>query len=228
MDDFLHLQDAARRLVLEMNWSKCEVVGHTKKIRTLFATHNVTIPETSPSTVVLLGTPLSAGEHLDTVLDKKKQELSLLTKIFELMPAHDSLYLLRNVLTAPRLMYLLRTAPCTDSPVLQLYDTVIRESLSTTLNVDLDDDRWRQASLPVRWGGLGVRGVALLAPSAYLASAASTTELTSALLPAHLRDVEDSGMAAARAVWLRQATIPSNPTVTPSLPTSTDCAAYLG
>jgi hypothetical protein len=42
-----------------------------------------------------------------------------------------------------------------------------------------------------------------------------------ALLPAHLRDVKDSGMAAARAVWLRQATIPSTPTVTPSLPTST-------
>ena len=221
LDDFLHLENAARRLGLEMNRSKCEVVGHTNKTRTLFATHNVTIPETSPSTVVLLGAPLSAGEHLDTVLDKKKQELSLLTKRLELMPAHDSLYLLRNVLTAPRLMYLLRTAPCTDSPVLQLYDTVIRESLSTTLNIDLDDDRWRQASLPVRWGGLGVRGVALLAPSAYLASAASTTELTSALLPAHLRDVEDSGMAVARAAWLRQATVPSNPTVTPSLPTST-------
>jgi hypothetical protein len=70
-------------------------------------------------------------------------------------------------------------------------------------------------------GGLGVRGVALLVSSAYLASAASITKLTSALLPAHLRDVEDSGMAAARAVWLRQATIPSTPTVTPSLPTST-------
>jgi hypothetical protein len=221
LNDFLHLEDAARRLGLEMNRSKCEVVGHTKKTRTLFATHNVTLPETSSSAVVLLGAPLSAGEHLDTVLVEMKQELSLLTKRLELMPAHDSLYLLRNVLTAPRLMYLLRTAPCTDSPVLQQYDSVIREALSVTLNVDLDDDRWLQASLPVRWGGLGVRGVALLAPSAYLASAASTTELTSALLPAHLRHVEDSGMAAASTAWLRQATSPSTSTVTPSLPTST-------
>ena len=156
LDDFLHLEDAARRLGLEMNRSKCEVVGHTNKTRTLFATHNVTLPETSPSTVVLLGAPLSAGDHLDTVLDKKKQELSLLTKRLELMPAHDSLYLLRNVLTAPRLMYLLRTAPCTDSPVLQLYDTVIRESLSTTLNVDLDDDRWHApviSASQVGWSG---------------------------------------------------------------------------
>jgi hypothetical protein len=53
----------------------CEVIGHTKKTRTLFATHNVALPETSPSTVVLLGAPLLTGERLDTVLDKK-QELS--------------------------------------------------------------------------------------------------------------------------------------------------------
>jgi hypothetical protein len=57
-----------------------------------------------------------------------------------------------------------------------------------------DDDRWRQASLPMRWGGLGVRGVVLLAPSAFLASAASTMELTSAPLPARLHDVKDSGI----------------------------------
>ena len=72
----------------------------------------------------------------------------------------------------------------------------------------MDDEKWRQASLPVRWGGLGVRGVVLLAPSAYLASAANTTDLTSALLPARLRAVEDSGIDAALAAWTRQATNP--------------------
>jgi len=40
--------------------------------------------------------------------------------------------------------------------------------------IHIDDDRWTQASLPVRWGGLGVRSAALLASSAYLASAASS------------------------------------------------------
>ena len=38
---------------------------------------------------------------------------------------HDILFLLRNVLAAPRLMYLLRMAPCTDSPVLPQYDAVL-------------------------------------------------------------------------------------------------------
>jgi len=53
------------------------------------------------------------------------------------MPSHDSLYLLRKILTAPRLMFLLRTSPCTNSPELRRYDVVIREALSTSLNIDL-------------------------------------------------------------------------------------------
>jgi hypothetical protein len=120
----------------------------------------------------------------------------------ELMPSHDSLYLLRNVLTAPKLMYLLRTAPCTGSPELPLFDAVLRESLSTTLNIDLNDDRWNQASLPVRWGGLGIRSVVSLAPSAYLASAASTKELTASLLPSRLREVTDNGITSATSAWI--------------------------
>jgi hypothetical protein len=130
------------------------------------------------------------------------------------------MYLLRNVLTAPRLMYILRTTLCTNSLILPLYDAVIRDSLSVSLNVELNENRWRQASLPVRWGGLGVRGVVLLAPSAYLASAASTSELKSALLPPRLRDVKDSGIDVALAAWSELATYPSGATSAPDAPAS--------
>ena len=57
-------------------------------------------------------------------------------------------------------------------------------------------------------GGLGVRNIVLLAPSAYLASAASTTDFTSILLPARLRDVKDSGVDAALVAWTSQAANP--------------------
>ena len=66
------------------------------------------------------------------------------------MPSDDSLYLLRNVLTAPRLMYLCKTAPCKGIPELPKLDAVLRKSVSTTLNIDLGDDRWTQASLLIR------------------------------------------------------------------------------
>jgi len=148
----------------------------------------------------------------------------LLSKRLQLMPAHDSLFLLRSVLTAPRLMHLLQSTLGIDSPVLPLYDAVLRESLSATLNIDLDDIRWSQASLPIRWGGLGVRGVVLLAPSAYLASATSTTELISILLPVRLRAVKDSGIDVALVAWTILATDPlevSTASTSPSPPVST-------
>jgi len=47
---------------------------------------------------------------------------------------------------------------------------------------DFSDSQWLQASLPVRYGGLGVRRVSSLALPAYLASAASTLSLQNEIL----------------------------------------------
>jgi len=132
------------------------------------------------------------------------------------MLSHDSLYLLRNVLTAPRLMYLLRTAPCTGSPELLKFDAVLRESVSTTLNIDLGYDHWTQASLPVRLGGLGIHSVISLAPSAYLASAVSTEELTTSLLLSRMHGAVDSDIATAKSAWSQLATSPSTTSIAPS------------
>jgi hypothetical protein len=106
------------------------------------------------------------------------------------------------------------------APTVYICFAVLRGSLPVSLNVDLDDDRWRQASLSVRWGGLGNLGVFLLAPSAFLASAASTMELTFALFPARLHDVKDSGIDTAMSAWLRHASCSTTSTA-PTPPFST-------
>src|SRR6267154_48111 len=59
----------------------------------------------------------------------------------------------------------------------------VRDVLSSTANISLEDKVWSQASLPVRWGGIGVRDVETLAPSAYLGSYFSTTSQILAILP---------------------------------------------
>jgi hypothetical protein len=140
LEDFELLEMSAKLIGLEMNHEKCEIVGHSDETRSLFAAHGINLPETSADQVILLGAPLSTGLHLDTVPESKHQELQRLSKRLKLMPSHDCLYLLRNVLRAPRLIYLLRTAPCTGSQELLKFDAVLRESLSTTLNIDLDED----------------------------------------------------------------------------------------
>jgi len=46
--------------------------------------------------------------------DNNNNNNNLFSKRLQLMQAHDSLFLLRNVLTAPRLMHLLRSTLCID------------------------------------------------------------------------------------------------------------------
>ena len=57
-------------------------------------------------------------------------------------------------------------------------DLLQKGILESICNVQLSDLAWSQASLPVNMGGLGIRRFAKLAPSAFLASAAGTSELS--------------------------------------------------
>ena len=58
----------------------------------------------------------------------------------------------------------------------------MRKGICAITNLDLSDLQWLQASLPVKEGGLGVRRVTSLAPSAFLASTASIDVLQQQLL----------------------------------------------
>ena len=72
--------------------------------------------------------------------------------------------------------------------------------LSTIVNCELSDLAWIQAGLPIRDGGLGVRSVALLAPSAFLASAAATLDLQDAVL-SEVEQEFDSSVPRVTARW---------------------------
>ena len=51
------------------------------------------------------------------------------------LPAHDSLYLLKNVFDMPKLLFIMRTSPCFDSEELISYDLILQEAMSGLLNV---------------------------------------------------------------------------------------------
>ena len=98
------------------------------------------------------------------------------------MPSQNALILLRSSFGASKLGYLLRCSPCHGLPALESLDLLMRSGLENIVNCSLNDHQWLQAALPIRDGGLGIRRVASLASSAYLASAAATLELQSAIL----------------------------------------------
>ena len=75
LEDFIQLEVAAKKIGLEINYKKCEIVGHSDNTRSLFASRGVNLPETTAAQVDLLGSPLLAGQHLDAILEIKHQEL---------------------------------------------------------------------------------------------------------------------------------------------------------
>ena len=179
-NDFLLLRDMAAEVGLSLNIGKCEIVG----------SENDPIPlcfdgfrRLGSEKCDLLGVPLFGGDTLDNALASRCSDLARAGERLKLLSSHDALLILINSISAPKLMYTLRCSPCSGHPRLDEFDRTLRVLLSSVTNVDVDDLGWIQAGLPVDVGGLGIRSVALLAPSAFLASAAASLDLQSSLLP---------------------------------------------
>ena len=153
-----------------------------------------------PCDADLLGAPLAVGSHMDLVLGKKVTDLSRATNRLAKIQAHDGLVILQHATGAPNLTHILRASPCADNPALLEFDNVLRQSLSRISNCALSDKAWLQATLPVSRGGLGIRSVSRLAPSAFLASAAATSVLQSMLLPSSFC-IPDPEVSRVTALW---------------------------
>ena len=71
-----------------------------------------------------------------------------------------------------------------------------------------DDPVWLQASLPVRFGGLGFWSAVQLASSAFLASAAASSNLVSQIIPARLQSLPTPYLDVALSCWSQCHDIP--------------------
>jgi hypothetical protein len=198
-DALMVLISTCNALGLSLNRTKCEVI-QGRGVSDLPQCFN-DFKKLSIEEATLLGSALVVGTAMDDGLEKKLQDLKRAVQRFELITSHDALLILKGSLGASRLLYNLRTSPCSDHPTLAVFDLVTRRALAAITNTELDDISWVQASLPVRNGGLGIRSVELLAPSAFLASAASTLLLQTAILPPNFSD-RDEYVLTTQAVWM--------------------------
>ena len=62
--------------------------------------------------MILLGASILAGRGLDAALKDKVVTLERSIKNLSLLTSHDSLYLLKNSIAMPTLLYTLRPSPC--------------------------------------------------------------------------------------------------------------------
>jgi len=158
----------------------------------------------------LLGSLLGDCACTSAVLADKLEALRRLGDWLSFLSAHDALILLLNCFALPKLMHVLRTAPCFLSSILESYDNLQREILSSNTNTHLDagGSAWTQATLPVRLGGLGIRSAVEVALSAYLASVHSSSKLVNAILPSSPRSLSAAIKDEARSCWSRGHDLP--------------------
>ncbi|GAV01296.1 hypothetical protein RvY_12033 [Ramazzottius varieornatus] len=176
-------------LGLELNTSKCEFVvcGGTptqqqvtrQKMKLLCP--GVIFPD--KETLTLLGAPVFT-EAIPPVLEKKSQQAELMITRLEKISARQALFLLKNCLSLPKLLYILRCSPTFSClPSLQAFDETIRKCAGKIAKIAMDDTAWRQSSLPVSRGGLGIRRVDEPALPAFLASVHSSFDLMKQIYP---------------------------------------------
>ena len=151
--------------------------------------------------MTLLGALILQGEALDEALQIKVDELQKAINRLKLLRAHDALVLLKNSISIPKLLYLLRTSNCYNHPLLLQFDTILKSGLSTILNVDFDETQWIQEILLVNDEGLGIQCANTLATSAFFASAVSTHSLQQSILPSSYNQVPYQDRVSIEAIW---------------------------
>ena len=203
-DDFLLIEKEAALLGLQLNRSKTELICvESASSNLLLVAHDLC--QVNCDEAIFLGSPIGSSRSIDAAITNKIKSLRIMGSRLCHLQKHDALLLLPHSFAIPRILYLLRTSPCFSSSCLEEFDQLLRSLLSTVLNVCLDDNSaWLQATLPVSMGGIGVRSVVQLGPSAFLASAASaagSSSLITRILPENLKGVSYSAKLHALSVW---------------------------
>jgi hypothetical protein len=132
----------------------------------------------------LLGAPVGDASFSVKTLEKRITAIEwTLKKLPLLQDSHQEYVLLRSCLALPKFRFCLRTCvPALHAASFVRFDGLQRETLGTILGRPLDEPQWRQASLPVSMGGLGLRCATVHSPGAFLVSIALTQPLVSAIL----------------------------------------------
>ena len=203
INDLQLIEEEASSLGLQLNRSKTELICPDHATRSLVLSAFPGVRVVNVEDAELLGSPLGNATSIEASIGEKIKQLELMGERLCHLHAHDAITLLRHSFTIPKLMHLLRTSPCFDSPRLQDYDNLLRSILGNITNISLEenDPSWLQATLPVNLGGLGIRSAVHLAPSAFLASAVGSRRLVHEILPPRFQAITDQEQMRAQDLW---------------------------
>ena len=202
LHDFEVIKKEAGIVGLHLYTQKSEVISINPDLVATVQSALSGIRMVNPADATLLGSPIGDIGSITVAIDTKTTMLKCLRERLHYLTSHDAYLLLRHSLAIPKLLYLLRTSPCFLSSSIKIYDDELRATVCSSFNIQLaeSDPSWIQSTLPVCHGGLGIRSAVQLAPSAFLASAASSG-LAHLILPANMQPPQLSYVDEALAAW---------------------------
>ena len=132
-DDFKMIEREAAAVGLELNHHKSELICADQAGLALLQLAP-DLCRVRPNTATLLGSPI--GSSVDEALLDIVEALRKMKSRLSLLSSQDALILLRHSFAIPKILYILRTAPCLTSPCLAVYDAELRSTLTEVLNID--------------------------------------------------------------------------------------------
>ena len=116
--------------------------------------------------------PAPKSVFKETLVQAKVAALKRMLEVLRGMPQpHLQFSLLKGCLDGCKLSFLARVCPIAGAAQeFSKASNMIRETLGTIIGAPLTNDQWRQATLPVRLAGMGIRDPLILREHARLAA----------------------------------------------------------
>ena len=160
---------------LPLNAKKCEVFfinASDEEKAHMYAEISALLPEVKEvdeSSLEILGSPIFES-GLERMFSSKIETFKLMCERLKLLDIHPALCIFKKSLGSCKFNYLFSSRTFLLPERLKMIDGIFRSTLEAITNVRMDEFSWNQASLPLSFGGLGIRKVRDIAIPAYLSS----------------------------------------------------------
>lgn len=204
LNDLKTIIELSKSLGLELNFKKCELFFVKEFDNRILSKFNFLCPNIrilDKSNLSLLGSPLT-DEALNICLKSKKDCLQNLLSRLNDLPSHISYVILKHCFSSPKFTHVLRCYPtwhCRNT--LDEIDNSFRLALEKLCNNVIDQTTWKQASLPVNMGGLGIRSISSLALPCFLSSFASSKNLIETIISPSSLQISDNLFREGLMIW---------------------------
>jgi hypothetical protein len=204
LSDFKKVTNLSRKIGLELNLNKCEIFccsGDTNlKVIKEFQNLAPGIKIWDRGNLSLLGSPIF-DQGFKHAIEKTIITFENLLHKAELLSRHVTYTLIKNCLFIPKFNFLLRTTPFWKFSNYVNSSSSLKSSLERILNLRLTDLQWYQFTLPIRFGGLGIRRISDICLPAFLSSIYGVKKLVSLLLNSKDNELIIHHYDEALAVW---------------------------